>query len=298
VRANRAEAIDSFLVSNPKIKFEKLVDDYYPELNYGKHPSVVSESDILKAEKDLLKRIDKMKPGKDKDALVEAYQKHQTSEFRKEALPSTGSSNREEVLANAQLPLDQRAKKAIELTGLRVSKQKDIEAGLGRAIQTGEGGALKSTSQEILEKSKKLQDAGLSEKEADQVIQSGLAGKVKPQDAYESLRKVVIPELSDDALTALLKHPDYGKILMAKTPAQRAPMARALKLFESHGFTPAESARTFKVFEKNMDYFQKIGGADSDVSSLLAEFISKQKKAGLGDEVIKKKIDNAFGPCK
>jgi hypothetical protein len=130
-------------------------------------------------------------------------------------------------------------------------------------------------------------------------VDKTLVGAPTPIANSPTLRAIELPEVSPQVLESMLKQSDY-KILLKDLPAeQKVRAAIALKVFESGGLTQRQSAQLYQKYESTFKTLSARSPAgDRSSEALLAQFIKKQKKNGLSDDVIRKKIDDAFVGCK
>jgi hypothetical protein len=297
VRSNRASTVDEYLRSSKNMKFEEVIDELYPELHYGRFGKNISAEKIVKAEEELFEAISRMPESGNKEMLLKSYQEHLSSRLRKVSLPGQAFS-KEEIIHHASLLPDEKVNKIQELSGKNFteSQRQSLVKALSETEQS-KGSLFSYTAEELNQQRRLLTDAGLSKRQADEVIKSGLAGKLKPEDTFEALRKVALPK-SEGLVEELSKNAEYNKILISFAENRKPAVARALKVFENGGMSSAEASAAFRKFDKNFTHVQNLAGSESDAASFLAEFIQRQKKAGLSDNVIRSKIDDAFGACK
>ena len=294
LKEQRGAVIGDYLAKHPETKFSDLVDEFYPELKYGAVKA--SPEDIEKAEREIFAQIRAMKNPTHQSQMAAAYQNHIASTSRKTAVPAK-SFTADEQFANAALSTEDKAEAAIKLVNAPRSVNKDaLEAAISETQKLGPG-VLRLEAADLDKQSKILMEAGLTPKQADEVIKAGLAGSVNPQDQFANLRSVAIPK-GNGLVEEMSKSQDYGKIILGHAPERRPAMARAIRVFENGGMQPGAAASTFKRFEPTLTHVQKIGGKDSDAAALLAEYIRRQKAAGVADNVIQKDLEKAFGVCK
>lgn len=124
------------------------------------------------------------------------------------------------------------------------------------------------------------------------------AGVTKPEDVFPNLKKVEIPDVNHNKLVEMMNDKDYQGIILATEVPNRKATARTLKLLEDSGMSHAEAAATYKQHEKYFKHVQGMAKPDSDAQALLAEFIKREKKAGVADDLIDKKLREAFKDCK
>ncbi|HXH73478.1 MAG TPA: hypothetical protein VNJ08_00835 [Bacteriovoracaceae bacterium] len=118
--------------------------------------------------------------------------------------------------------------------------------------------------------------------------------QIRPEDAYAGMKDVVVPEIKGPTLAKMMSDKNYGEIIIKAPVERRRSTAKALKLLENSGQSPSEAAATFQKFEKNFNHVLDKAPADSDSAAMLAEYIKRQRKAGVADEVIGTKLDDAF----
>lgn len=302
LRLNRSRVIDEYLSKRPQVTLEKLIDDLYPELNYGKYSDHVKTPDVLKAEAELYDSIVKMTDEVEQARLFRAYDLHISSSARADGLIDTLTFKRPQVLRNSQLDDQQRVEEAFNLTNidsakLPVEEADKLKLGLLKAHNHGSGGVYRYSYADVSEKYRILTEAGFTNRQAEVLIRSGLAGKAHPQDVLENLSKVAIPDVTTEIVEGMLKNPNYKEILSGLDKGHRLSLSRALKIFEDGGMSPAQAAATFRRHEGHFLKVQK-SSPDSNAEALLAEYIRKQKKAGASDDIIQRKLDDSIGKCK
>jgi len=130
------------------------------------------------------------------------------------------------------------------------------------------------------------------------IVGKARPGGVKlPEDDYENLKAVKLPKMSPVILDDMMKNKHYTEILSSVDSANRKTTAKSLRLLEQAGFKPKEVSLLYKKHEKYFLQVQKSAPIDSDAPSMLAEFLRRQKKAGLSDELIEAKLSEAFKLC-
>jgi hypothetical protein len=303
IKASRPNVVDEYLAKRPQVKLEKLIDDLYPELNYGKYGDLVKTPDVIKAETDLLEAIGKMPDAGEKERLFKAYELHLSSNARADGLIDKLTFNRPTVLRNAQLDDTQRIEKAFNLTNIDRKKMPPEQAeklrlSILKAHNHGSDGVYNYSFSEVREKYRILTEAGFTNRQAEVLIRSGLAGKPHPQDVLENLSRVAIPEVTNELAETMMKNPSYTEILKNLEKSHRVSLSRALKVLEDGGMSPAQAAATFRRHEGHFLKVIQKTSPNSNAEGLLATFISRQKKAGITDDIIKNKLDETLGKCK
>lgn len=299
IAQNRTHVIDEYLKHTESQKLSEVVEELYPELNYGKFKHQLSEEELLKIEDDLLDAIQRLTEGKRKDKFARDYQEMMTSKLRKSEHFKVKTFSRDEVLTNAQLSHEKKIEKILEVINKKIStsEKKKILKAIEESEKVGKG-VLHYSAAELAAQKKILKQAGLSGQEADQLIKSGLVGKVRPEDALENLKKVIVPKDVDEVVKEMSSRPEYAALIVNQDPGKKAAIAQVVKVMEEGGMPPAQITSTVKKYEKNFDHVRKLSGADSDAPSLLAEYIRREKQSGLSDEAILEKLEKAFGACK
>ncbi len=130
------------------------------------------------------------------------------------------------------------------------------------------------------------------------VGKSRVGGKKQPEDDFENLKDVEVPQVNPQIYEDMAKDKSYSVILDSVDEARKKTTARSLKLLQDSGMRPEEVAAVYKRHEKYFEYVSKNSPADSDAASMLAEYIKRQKKAGIADDVLDKKLADAFKGCK
>jgi hypothetical protein len=303
VQKNRSELVENALKSKESLSFKNLQEDYYPELDYGEFSQIVKSDKVELAERELFSMIGKMSDGPQKDQLLHSFETHLSSAARKSALKDKITFNREEVLSNAGLSDAERLEKGMKLIGandrgLSTERMDKLKRALLEAHEVGEGGVFRYSYSELREKLTLLKKAGLTEKEAELLIRSGLAGKVRPEDSYSTLKKIYIAEVPTETVRAMASSKAYQEIFKEVESARMPSLARALKVLEQDG---TSSVAASAIYQRHRAYFNKVqsnSAKNSDAEALLAEFIRKEKRAGKSDTEIDKKLNEAFGACK
>jgi hypothetical protein len=122
-------------------------------------------------------------------------------------------------------------------------------------------------------------------------------GKIYPEDSFAALKVVEVPEINPNILDQMNGNEHYSSLLKSVEPQHKKATAKSLKLLENAGIEPSEVAKIYKKHEKYFLHIQKTAPIDSDAPALLAEFIKRQKKLGLSDEMIEDKLGEAFKKC-
>lgn len=303
VQKNRAALVDGALKNEAGLSFKKLQENYYPELDYGKFSQIVKSEKVELAERELFSVIGKMPDGPHKDQLLHSFEAHLSSTARKSALKDKITFSREEVLANAELSDADRLQKGMKLIGaeargLSTEEMDKLKKALQEAHEVGEGGVFRYSYSDLREKLSILKKGGFTEKEAELLLRSGLAGKLSPEDSYSSLKKIHIAEVPAETARGMITSKAYQEIFQEVETARRPSVARALQVLEQDGASPVKAAA---IYQRHRPYFNKVqsnSAKNSDAEALLAEFIRKEKKAGKSDAEIDKKLNEAFGACK
>lgn len=303
VRAQRGRVVDNYLDGKPSIPLKNLVDDLYPDLVYGKFSRHANPDDIRKAENDLMEAIGRMANDAQKNRLMAEFQAHLSSSARADALAGTPTFTRTEVIANATLSDEARAAKALEVASVDPAVTPpavitQLKATVQQAHDAGDGSVFHYRYGEIKDKYRILSTGGFTNRQSELLIRSGLAGKARPEDTLFALRVVSVPQVNPDQVVSMTAHLDYRVIMNGVEASRRPATARALMVLESGSETSAEAAAIYSKFQDRFKQVQSLAKADSDAVALLAEFIKKQRRAGLSDELINKKLDEAFGACK
>ena len=303
LRVNRGRVVDNYLDGKPSIPLKNLVDDLYPDLNYGKFAKHVSPEDVRKTEGELMEAIGRMSNTAQRDRLMAEYQAHLASSARADALVGTPTFTRTEVLANAGLSDEARAAKALEVAKVdpAVTSPKivaQLKVTVQQAHNAGDGAVFSYRYSEIKDKYRILSNGGFTNRQSELLIRSGLAGKARPEDTLAALKIVSVPKLNPEQVVNLANHADYRVILNGVEVTRRPATAKALIVLENGSTTSAEAAATYSKFQERFSQVRKLAPRDSDAEALLAEFIRKQRASGISDDVINSKLDDAFGVCK
>jgi hypothetical protein len=290
------------LRSQPDITFSHLLEEYYPDLDYGKYSSLLSGDDIESAERDLFNALSSLPEGPEKSRLLRDYQNHLSSSARA-TLSGVKTFTRENVLANAALADESKIDRAIEVAGVNSQTTspdnlRRIREGIRRAENVPTSGALHETTAEIQAQVRALTESGLSEAQAHRVVRSGVVSTPRPEDLYSSLRTVKVPDVSPQALTSMSQSEAYITVFSGVEEARRPAVARALKILEQDGASVEEVASTYRKFEPHFKRVQTGAAKASDPESLLAEYIRKSKKSGKSDADIERELTDAFRACR
>lgn len=78
---------------------------------------------------------------------------------------------------------------------------------------------------------------------------------------------------------------------------QEKHVARLIASFEEAGLASRDAQAVAVKFKKRFDHLRKVGSKDSEASELMARYIAREKKAGVADDVIGKKLDDTIGIC-
>lgn len=299
LQENRTAPVNHVLSTNPKIEFSQFVEEFFPELQYGKFAKLSNPKDVKKAESDIRRAIESMAPGADKDRLIKELDHNLASSARAIVVPEVQTFTQDQVFAHAILSDEDKLKKSFELLDidpddLTPGKLKRITEALKSSQNIGEG-LFHYTSEQRVEILKLLTDSGLTPNQADLLLQAGYAGKIRPADSYPSLRSIIVPDVD---VAALSSKTDYKNILGPVSVDRKPAVAKALKTLEDSGMNSQSAALTYNKFKPHFQNVQSKAGGNADAQALLAEFIGKQRKAGLADDVIQKKLDDTFGACK
>ncbi len=181
INAKRGEIVSSFKTDN-SVKLNQIVDELYPELNYGNFAKKIGPDEIVKSEKELFEAIGKIENEPLKNQLTQEYLQHTSSRIRNKVVNVEESFLPERVLENAALNDAERVEKSFLLLKVEDSKldKKALRDAIVKAHKVGERtgtGVYEYTWSEIREKTTILRQAGLTEAEAELLIRSGLVGR-------------------------------------------------------------------------------------------------------------------------
>lgn len=302
LRLKRGDVIGDYLEKKPKIDFIKLIDDLYPELNYGAYKKHLGPEDIFKAEIDLRNAIAKMPEGADRERLMSSFQQHLSSSSRADALAGSPTFTRPQVIANSQLEPGERISKAFEVTQvdptiLPEEAVTKLRLAILEAHESGAGSVFNYKYNDIAKKYRILTDAGFTNKQSELLIRSGLAGKPSPREAFEALAQVALPDMSLAQLDEFLEVAELAPLVKNLPDSDLVPRMQALRTMQNTGMSNADVAATFKKFKNSFDEARRLS-PDGQTDGLIAEIIARQKRMNVADDLIQKKLDDAMGGCK
>ncbi len=302
LRQQRPQVVDDYLLKKPQVTFDRLVDDLYPELHYGKYAAQLKTDDVLAAEAHLYEAITRMTNDVERTRLLADFNKHITSVARAENLAGAPTFTRPQVLKNATLGDEERVASAFALVKIDVTKIPEktvnkLTLALREAHEVGSAGVYRYRYNEIAQKYRILTEAGFTNRQAELLIRSGLAGKAHPEDVLDALARVHVPEVKPQAIEEMLKVRGSEQILSAMSVERRASAAKALKSFEDAGMSADEAAATYRLFQKEFDHVYRLA-PESNAEVMMAEIIRKQRQAGLSDDAIRVKIEEKVGKCR
>lgn len=181
IQAKRGDIVSSFKKDN-SVKLEQIVDELYPELQYGNLAKQLGPDEIVKAEKELLASIGKIDNETLRNQLTQDYLKHTSSRIRQKVVNLDESFLPEKVIENASLNDGERIEKSFLLLKVEDSNldQKALRAAILKAHNVGKktgSGIYEYTWSELRQKTEILRAAGLTDAEAELLIRSGLVGR-------------------------------------------------------------------------------------------------------------------------
>ena len=181
IAAKRGEIVSSFKTDN-SVKLNQIIDELYPELQYGNFAKQVGPKEIVKAEKELLESIGKIENPALKNQLTQEYLSHTSSRIRNKVVNMDEAFLPERVLENSKLNDAERVERSLLLLKVEDSKldQKSVRDAIIKAHKVGNktgSGVYEYTWSELREKTNILRGAGLTEEEAELLIRSGLVGR-------------------------------------------------------------------------------------------------------------------------
>jgi hypothetical protein len=304
VRTQRPRVVDNYIDGKPTVSLQNLVDELYPELNYGSLTRGMSAEDIRKAESELMEAIGRVRNTPNRDRLMAEYQSHLSSTARADAVAGSPTFTRPEVISNATIPTDDaRFNQAMRVTNIQDEALAPADAArmrdaVVRAHNTGDGAVYDYTFSEVREKYRILnQEGGFTPRQSDILIRSGVAGRARPEDTLNALRLVVVPKASPQLVEAMASNTNYASIIRSVEASRRPATARALLVLENAGMNSSEAAATFTRFQDRFAQMRRLSTKNSDAEALLAEIIRRERARGLSDNAINQKLDNAFGKC-
>lgn len=302
IKANRSTRIPSELSARPELTFNELLEEFYPDLDYGKYSSLLTAPGIERAESELFNIISSLPDGAMRARLLRDYQGHVSSAARS-SMTSLRTYPRETVISNSSLAAETKLSTGLEVAGVdnAVTDPASIQRmreGLRRAGASPDAGVLHETPEEIREKLKILTESGFNDIQAQRIIRSGVVSTPRPEDMFPALRSVAIPEVSPQMLTGMTRSPAYITIFENAIEARRPAVARALKILEADGASADRVADTYRKFETQFRRVQEGAVRNSDPESLVAQFIRKERQAGKTDDDIARQLDEAFRSCR
>lgn len=141
---------------------------------------------------------------------------------------------------------------------------------------------------------KKLQE--LMKQHSDLFVSAKIKTDLPP--ASSVLASIQLPAVDNAAMMKMMEKSQFDTILLKVEAEKRIGTATALKVLEQNGGVKG-ATQTYQKYENTFKMIRGRSPANDKTSeAYLAAFIVKQKKAGVSDDVIKKKIDEAFDGCK
>jgi len=302
LRLKRGDVIGNYLEKKPEIDFSKLLDDLYPELNYGTYKKHLSPDDIFKAEIDLRNAIAKMPEGPNRERLMNSFHKHLNSTSRADTLAGSPTFTRQQVIENSKLEPGARVEKAFEVTQVDPTVLPEeavtkLRLGVLEAHESGAGSVYHYKYNDIAQKYRILTDAGYTNRQSELLIRSGLAGKSNPQEAFDALARVALPDVGLSQLDEFVNIAELAPLVKNIPEEALVPRLKALRTLQNTGMSNADVAKTFNKFKNSFDEARRLS-PDGQTDGLIAEIIARQKRANIADDVIQKKLDEAIGGCK
>lgn len=299
----RRSELTQIVLKNSDGELNQVIKNLYPELQYGDLAKKLPPAKVLEAEEQLLRSIGEMSDSPVKTKLLRDFEAHRSSIARSKVVKLTPTYERQVVFQNASLADDARVTKAFETAGIDASKltpevRKDMSLTILKAHNQGDGIVYKYSFSDLKEKTKILRQGGFTPEQADNIIRSGLAGKLRPEDTFAKLSAVSVDDIDPSDFKLMIESDDYASLFSKLDEADQPKLAKALKHLENTGLTPEDSAKIYKKYKKQFDYVMKSSDQKSDAASYLAEIIRKEQKAGLADDLILDKLDEAFKGCK
>lgn len=302
IKENRAARIPMDLNSRTEITFNELLEEFYPDLDYGKYSSLLTASGIERAESELFNIISALPDGAMRSRLIRDYQGHVSSAARS-AMSSLRTFPRENVISNSSLADEARLNTGIEVAGVdpgvtNPSVIGRMREGLRRARTSPDAGVLHETPEEIRDKIRILTESGFSDIQAQRIFRSGVVSTPRPEDLFPALRSVAIPEVTPQVMTGMSRSPAYITIFSGVSETRQPAVARALKILEQDGSSAERVADTYRRFQSHFIRVQKNAAGNSDPESLMAQFIRRERQAGKSDAQIGQQLDEAFRACR
>ncbi len=302
IKANRATRIPAELSNRADITFNELLEEFYPDLDYGKYSSLLTASGIERAESELFNIISALPDGALRTRLIRDYQGHVSSSARS-AMTSLRTFPRENVIANSSLSDENRLVTGLEVAGVdsavadaaTVQRMRD---GIRNARTAPDAGVLHESPEEIREKLRILTASGFTDIQAQRIVRSGVVSTPRPEDLFPALRSVAIPEVSPQMVTGMSRSPAYITVFEGVSETRQPAVARALKILEQDGSSADRVAETYRTFQAHFRRVQQGAARNSDPESLIAQFIRKQRQAGKTDAQIEQELTNAFRACR
>lgn len=302
VKTGREARVAQALTTRENLSFRELLDEFYPDLDYGDYSRMLTPGGIETAENDLFRAISNLPDGPRKTQLLRDYQGHLASTARSN-LSGVRTFTRENVLTNSALPDERKTQLGLEVSGVSsdalpgatLGRMRD---GLRRATALEDSGALHETAAEISEKIRILVESGFTDAQAQRIVRSGVVSRPRPEDLFPALRSVAVPEVSPQMVEGMASSPVYSEIFNGITVERRPAVARALKILEQDGASADRVAARYQRFESHFKRVQQGASRSSDPESLVAQYIRRETQAGKTDAQIEEQLNNAFRSCR
>lgn len=207
LKLTREKRLDTVpdLLAQKEVKVANVIEELFPELKYADNLSrTVSKSDVVAAERELGRLISQVNDPIRKQQLTMEFQHWRSQPSRRvRNLDRKKFFHPQEVMLNARLGPKARAKKGLEISGLKVDNLPREEVlSFERAIENAHligvkrgAGVYEYTPLEISQKFRVLRDSGFSSDQAGYIIRSGIAGGIPDLAKVEKINPKDIPEL-------------------------------------------------------------------------------------------------------
>lgn len=236
-RATLMEALE-----DENINLEEIIENLYPELQYGDLARSLSPQKVLAAEKEVWVEISKMPEGPNKVALTKKYNAHVLQGEARAKIVGNDSPTYKQILDNSKLSSKDRLEESLKLLK-RQDLSADEKTRLAKALEEAhlvapDNGVFEYSWVELREKYTILVAGGFTKDEADLLIRAGLAGRPPVRTILEP-GETLFSGFAEDIVDAnyLEKKAEMVRLLKEKNPVEKISIEkRFIKLFGSKSY--------------------------------------------------------------
>ena len=251
------------------VELPELINNLYPELQYGELSKKLSSEKILSAEKEFLREIELMPDGPLKAEVLKKFQAHIVQGEARALVVQDNAPTFQEIVDNSRLDTKKRFTEAMKLlkrNPASIAEKEKLASALDKAHLAGpDNGIFEYSWSELREKFRILTDGGYTKEEADILIRAGLAGRPPVRKLIEP-GETLFSGFAEDILDK--KYPEKRQELIDLVKAKTPENATAINYFKGY-FNNTDSNSEAIVNHLDAVYFIDYSHSVDELSQIL-----------------------------